>query len=150
MKHPSQIIAVIDHIITHKIGTIRARRIARFLIGFIPTFGVFWFNAILLYSITTGEEIYIAGFVMKYAFMTFFLMTILSIAYEFCWVHRAFVLYNYIIGLCIEHQLRTGFGEWLTTARYTSLAVGIVLIFFFIKNDCWREFVKKQNEIKGT
>lgn len=138
----------IDTRIIRGIGVLRARRIARFLIGFIPSFGVVWFVGNIIYSLSGGTENYMMVFLLKYAFMTFLLLTTLSIAYEFCFVHRLFILYNYVIGLCIEHQIRNGFGEWLLVARIASLIVGLFLIFLFIKNNCWHDFFEKQRKVK--
>lgn len=143
----SRTLRYVDTKIIRWLGVLRARRLARFLIGFIPTFGVVWFVCNLAYSLMGGTEHYAMIFLLKYAFATFTLLTILSIAYEFCFVHRLFILYNYIIGLCIEHQLRIGFGEWITAARVVSLTVGVLLLFLFVKNNCWRQFVQKQNEV---
>lgn len=143
----SRICRYLDTRIIRKIGVIRARRLARFLIGFIPTFGVLWFCGNLIYSLTGGQNVAVY-FLLRYAFMTCLLLTILSIAYEFCFVHRLFILYNYIIGLCIEHQSRVGFGEWLLTARVVSLTIGLLLLFLFVKNNCWKEFFHKQREFR--
>ena len=142
------VIRYIDTRIIHKIGVQRSRRIARFVIGAIPTFGVLWFVGILTHNLLMDEPVYLVGYVVKYSFAIFFLLTVLSIAYEFCWVHRSFVLYCYLVSLCIEYQIRTGFGEWLLAARITSLVIGLLLLVFFIQNNCWREFVEKQKKVK--
>ena len=137
----------LDTRIIRLIGVLRARRIARFTIGAIPTFGVLWFVGILSHNLVMDEPVYLVGYVVKYSFAIFFLLTVLSIAYEFCWVHRSFVLYCYLVSLCIEYQVRTGFGDWLPVARVTSLVIGVVLLLLFIKNNCWRDFVRKQKEV---
>ena len=148
MKHPAHYIKLLDRFATQKIGVIRARKIARFTIGLIPTFGVLWFVGILTHNLIYPEPIYLVGYVVKYSFAIFFLLTVLSVAYEFCWVHRSFVLYCYVVSLCIEYQTRTGFGEWLLFARVASLVTGILLIIAFIENNCWNEFVRKQREVR--
>ena len=147
MKHPVHFIKLFDRYAMQKVGVIRARKIARFTIGLIPTFGVLWFVVILTHNLIEPEPIYLVGYVVKYSFAIFFLLTVLSISYEFCWVHRCFVLYDYLISLCIEYQTRSGFGEWLIPARITSLVIGVLLIIAFIENNCWRDFVRKQKEV---
>lgn len=148
MKHPVHLIRLFDRFATQKIGIIRARKIARFTIGIIPTFGLLWFVAILTHNLIVPEPIYIVGYVVKYSFAIFFLLTVLSISYEFCWVHRCFIFYDYLVSLCIEYQTRSGFGELLIPARITSLVIGVLLIIAFIENNCWRDFVRKQKEVR--
>lgn len=125
----------------------RARRLSRFLIGFLPVFGAFWFVVNVSWQIV-GNESQLLGLVFKHAFLWMVLITILSIAYEFCWVHRAFVLYDYLISISIEHQIEVGFGELIHPIRIFKLAIGLMLFFLFIKNNCWREFVKKQDQVR--
>lgn len=148
MKHPVHYIKLFDRFLTQKVGVLRARRIARFTIGIIPTFGLLWFVAIIAHNLIADQPLYLVGYVVKYSFAIFFLLTVLSIAYEFCWVHRCFVSYCYIVSLCIEYQTRTGFGEWLLSARIASLIIGVLLIIAFIENNCWNEFVRKQKEVR--
>lgn len=148
MKHPVHYIRLFDRYAMRKVGVLRARKIARFTIGAIPTFGLLWFVSIITHNLIADEPLYVVGYVVKYSFTIFFLLTILSIAYEFCWVHRSFVIYCYIVSLCIEYQTRTGFGEWLLPARIASLIVGVLLIVAFIENNCWHDFIRKQKEVR--
>lgn len=141
------VIRYIDARIIHKVGIQRARRLSRFLIGFLPVFGALWFIANVSMQITIGES-YLFGLVFKHAFMWMVLITILSIAYEFCWVHRAFVLYDYMVSISIEHQIEVGFNEWLFPIRVTKIIIGLLLFFVFIHNNCWHDFFEKQKKIK--
>lgn len=141
------VIKYIDARIIHKVGVQRARRLSRFLIGFLPVFGALWFIANVSIQITIGES-YLFGLVFKHAFMWMLLITILSIAYEFCWVHRAFVLYDYLVSISIEHQIEVGFGDWLFPVRVTKIIIGLLLFFVFIHNNCWHDFFEKQKKIK--
>lgn len=141
------VIRYIDARIIHKVGIQRARRLSRFLIGFLPVFGALWFIANVSMQITIGES-YLFGLVFKHAFMWMVLITILSIAYEFCWVHRAFVLYDYMVSISIEHNIEVGFNEWLFPVRVTKIVIGLLLFFVFIHNNCWHEFFEKQKKIK--
>ena len=141
------VIKYIDDRIIYKVGVQRARRLSRFLIGFLPVFGALWFIANVSMQITIGES-YLFGLVFKHAFMWMLLITILSIAYEFCWVHRAFVLYDYLVSISIEHQIEVGFDEWLYPIRVTKIVIGLLLFFVFIHNNCWHDFFEKQKKIK--
>ena len=141
------VIRYIDDRIIYKVGVQRARRLSRFLIGFLPVFGALWFIANVSMQITIGES-YLFGLVFKHAFMWMLLITILSIAYEFCWVHRAFVLYDYLVSISIEHQIEVGFNEWLFPIRVTKIIIGLLLFFVFIHNNCWHDFFEKQKKIK--
>ena len=143
----SRLLKYLDTRIIHKIGVMRARRLSRFLIGFLPVFGAFWFVVNVSWQIV-GNESHLLGLVFKHAFLWMVLITILSIAYEFCWVHRAFVLYDYLISISIEHQIEVGFGELIHPIRIFKLAIGLMLFIVFIKNNCWREFVKKQDQVR--
>lgn len=137
----------IDRLITSKIGLVRSRRIGRLLVGFIPCIGCL---AMVIHCATLlmGYDLHISAFLFKYALLWFILLTILSIAYEFCWVHRAFLLYNYIIGVMIEHQRLHGFGSWLTPLRWIALIIGIILIIAFIRNNCWHNFFERTKHYK--
>ena len=141
------IIRYIDARIIHKVGVQRSRRLSRFLIGFLPVFGALWFIANVSMQITIGES-YLFGLVFKHAFMWMVLITILSIAYEFCWVHRAFVLYDYLVSISIEHNIEVGFNEWLFPVRVTKIVIGLLLFLVFIHNNCWHDFFEKQKKIK--
>ena len=143
----SRLLKYLDTRIIHKIGVMRARRLSRFLIGFLPVFGAFWFIVNVSWQIV-GNESLLLGLVFKHAFLWMVLITILSIAYEFCWIHRAFVLYDYLISISIEHQIEVGFGELIHPIRIIKFAIGIVLFILFVKNNCWNEFFDKQTKIK--
>lgn len=145
--HIYDIIRYADARIIRKIGVLRARRLSRFLIGFLPVFGALWFIVNVVMQITVGES-FLLGLVFKHALLWMILITILSIAYEFCWVHRAFVLYDYLVSISIEHNVEVGFGEWLYPVRIIKIALGLFLIFVFIHNNCWRDFIDKQHSVK--
>ena len=141
------IIKYLDTRIVHKVGIIRARKLARFLTGFLPVFGALWFIINVCLQITVGES-FLLGLVFKHAFIWMCFITILSIAYEFCWVHRAFVLYDYLVSISIEHQIEVGFGEWLEPLRILKIVFGLFLFFVFIHNSCWHDFIEKQRKFK--
>ena len=148
MTHPSRLIKYIDYRIANKVGARRFRRIARFAIGAIPTFGLLWFIGILAHNLIFEEPVYLVGYVITYSFLIFFLLTVLSFAFEFCWVHRGFILYDYVVSLCVQYQTKTGLGEYLVPLRIASLTIGILLLCEFIRNNCWHDFMEKQRRVK--
>ena len=141
------LIRYIDDRIVHRIGIIRARRISRFLIGFLPVFGAFWFVVNVIMQMTVGESM-LLGLVFKHSFLWLILITILSIAYEFCWVHRSFIMFDYLVSISIEHNVEVGFGEWLPVIRIAKIAAGILLFFIFLHDNCWHEFFEKQHKFR--
>ena len=144
--HIYDIIRYADARIIRKLGILRARRLSRFLIGFLPVFGAVWFIVNVAMQMTIGES-WLLGLVFKHSFLWLVLITMLSIAYEFCWVHRAFVLYDYLVSLSIEHNVEVGFGEWLYPVRVVKITIGLLLFFVFIHNNSWRDFWRKQGEV---
>lgn len=140
-------IRYLDARVVNKFGILRARRFARFLTGFLPVFGALWFIVNIIIQITIGESL-LFGLVFKHAFIWMMFITILSIAYEFCWVHRAFVLYDYLISISIEHQIEVGFDEWLYPIRVLKIVFGLLLFFIFVHNNCWNDFFEKQRKVR--
>lgn len=117
----------------------RCRRAGRFLVGIVPTAGAFFMTchcAMLL----SGWRVLFAPFTFKFGISWLVLITALSIAFEFCWVHRAFCLYNYLISSCIDYQNDVGFGDYLTIARLIALLLGVLLFIAFAKHRCWKDF----------
>lgn len=121
------------------ISPLRCRRVGRFLVGVVPTAGAF-FMACHCATLLFGWRLLFAPFTFKFALSWLVLVTALSIAFEFCWVHRGFCLYNYFVGLCMDYQSHVGFGEYLTIARLIALFLGVLIFIAFVKHRCWKEF----------
>ncbi len=130
------------HIIDTIGGSAKFRKLARMLIGSVPGIATltmtFHVGFLLL-----GYDYDLAENLFEYAFIWFLLLTILSISFEFCWVHRAFCAYNYLISQCIRFQDHIGFGEYLTPARWIAFLLGVFLIYAFIRERCWHTFTEK-------
>lgn len=124
-------IAVIDRYIIYKVGLKRARCIGKFLLGAVPTIGTFWIVVHLAYTLLTGTECQLTDFLFGYGLLWFILATVLSIAYNFCWIHRSFILYDYIVGFVDTEYV---------SVRLAVLIVGVILIVVFIRNQQWRAF----------
>lgn len=67
--------------------------------------------------------------------ITVLLLTI-SYALEFCWLHRLFILYAYIVMMCIYIQERVGFGVMLEPVRIGVFVTGGVLIGLLVNRRC--------------
>lgn len=65
---------------------------------------------------------------------------IVSLAYGFCWVHRAFATYGVLISFCIDFQRSFGFGVLRQPLQLLMVALGLLLFFVFIKKKAWNEF----------
>lgn len=125
-------------------GSAKFRKLARALIGTVPGVATLVMTVhvgLLLLGFNFG----FAAILFEYALIWFLLLTILSISFEFCWVHRAFCAYNLIISQCIEYQEHFGFGCYLTPARWLALLLGVFLLYAFIRERCWRTFTDKIN-----
>lgn len=66
-----------------------------------------------------------------------------SLAYGFCWVHRAFITYGVLISFCIDFQRSFGFGVLRQPLHLQMVALGLLLFFVFIKKKAWNEFYER-------
>lgn len=76
-----------------------------------------------------------ASVVARSAILVFILVTVLSVAFGFCWIHRAFCAYNLLVNGCIEYERLFGFGAMLTPARWLVLAAGAVLFALYFRRN---------------
>lgn len=130
----------IDNILSRKLGVLRCRRVGRFLVGVVPTVGAFLMVG-HCFTLLLGLKWHFASGMVKYAALWFVLLIVLSYAYQFCWVHRAFCVYNWIVSLCIDYQRNFGFGVFLTPMRVIMLLGGIWIFYAFFKQRQWKEFM---------
>lgn len=68
---------------------------------------------------------------------------IVSLAYGFCWVHRAFATYGVLISFCIDFQRSFGFGGLSEPLHLLMVALGLLLFFIFFKKKAWNEFYER-------
>ena len=97
-------------------------RCARMLVGLIPPLG-----ALLLLChviiLLLGQDWHVASSVFKLSLCGFLLLIILSKVFGFCWVHRLFITYNFIVSCCIEFQhFWGGFGLDSSLGSMSSLS----------------------------
>ena len=82
---------------------------SRLIIGIIPPVGAF----VMLVHCTLlsfGIRVKLTEWIFDCSFFGFIAWIIISLAYGFCWVHRAFATYGVLISFCIDFQRSFGFG----------------------------------------
>lgn len=138
-----EVIRHADASIIEKIGgSQHFRKLARIFIGTVPGVGTVFMTIHVLFLLL-GHEYHLAEYMFDYSLVWFLLLTILSISFEFCWVHRAFCAYNYIISMCIHYQDVHGFGHHLHAARCAAFLLGVFLIYSFFREHCLKRFIYK-------
>lgn len=73
------------------------------------------------------------GWIFDCSLFGFIVWIIISLAYGFCWVHRAFITYGVLISFCIDFQRSFGFGVLRQPLHLQMVALGLLLFFVFIK-----------------
>lgn len=64
------------------------------------------------------------------------LMILFSYALGFCTLHRAFILYNWLMLFCIHFERNIGFDNLLQPMHYIMLAIGIYLLAKLAHRKC--------------
>lgn len=101
------------------------------IVGFAPYVGAL-FMMIHTVGVIHGYQWTIAHAISKSALLAFIVITIMSIAFGFCWIHRAFCLYNLALNICVDYDFIIGFNDNQITA-WTALAVGLCLFATFFR-----------------
>lgn len=146
------IIEGLERILLVHLGKSRIWKMSRVVIGFIPPTGalVMLIHCLLL---TVGINVRLTEWVFDCSLFGFVAWIIVSLAYGFCWVHRAFITYGVLISFCIDFQRTVGFGIMLQPMHVTMVVLGSFFFFVFIKKKAWREFyvrnINHLNENKG-
>ena len=110
----------------------RSVHLAKLMVQFAPPVGaglLMCHTAVIL----KGYVWSVASVIARSALLVFALMVVLSVAFGFCWIHRAFCGYNLLVNACIEYEKLFGFGALLTPARWFVLALGAVLFFLYFR-----------------
>ena len=121
-------------------------RCARMLVGLIPPLG-----ALLLLThvilLMLGQDWHVASPLFKLSLCGFLLLIILSKVFGFCWVHRMFITYNFVVSCCIEFQhFWGGFGRWLGLMRLLVVILGVLVFSIFFRRRAWKDFVRHRRE----
>lgn len=139
MKRKEDYIEGRERIMLSLIGKCRIWKMSRVVLGLIPPTGalVMLLHCVLL---TIGVKVELTEWVFDCSLFGFVAWIIVSLAYGFCWVHRAFITYGVLMSFCIDYQRTIGFGFMLQPLHVTMVVLGSVLFFVFIKKKAWREF----------
>ena len=60
------------------------------------------------------------------------LMLFTSHGFGFCWLHRQFIVYTFIMTMCIHYQRTTGFGQFHLLAQWIMCIYGLILFALLI------------------
>ena len=115
---------------------------SRLIIGIIPPVGAL----VMLIHCTLpsfGIRAKLTEWVFDCSLFGFIAWIIVSLAYGFCWVHRAFATYGVLISFCIDFQRSFGFGVLRQPLQLLMVALGLLLFFVFIKKKAWNEFYER-------
>lgn len=66
------------------------------------------------------------------------LMLLFSYALGFCALHRAFILYNWMMLFCIHFERTIGFNKWLQPMHYIMLFIGACLLVKISHRKCMK------------
>ncbi len=131
----------IDETVLGKLERTLIWRIARAVIGILPLLGTLFF-VVHVALLVKGYDFELAYVACSYSFSGFLAWIVVSVAFQFNWMHRAFISYNYLVSFCIDFQREVGFGSWLMPARWFVLALGVIIIADFIRENGWRKMGK--------
>ena len=115
---------------------------SRLIVGVIPPVGalVMLLHCILL---SCGFKAKLTEWVFDCSLFGFVAWLVVSLAYGFCWVHRAFITYGVLISFCIDFQRSFGFGFLREPLHLFTVALGLFLFFVFFKKKAWNEFYER-------
>lgn len=136
-----------ERIILALLGKCWIWRMSRVVVGVVPLIGslVMLIHCALLLD---GIHSYFTEWIFDCSVFGFIAWIIISFAFGFCWVHRAFCTYGMLISFCIDFQRTFGFGSLLIPMRWLALVAGLILFAFFIREKAWKEFyVRTLNDI---
>lgn len=139
MKKEEDYIERRERIMLSLIGKCRIWKMSRLVIGLIPPVGSF---VMLLHCVllTLGIKAKLTEWVFDCSLSGFVAWIIVSLAYGFCWVHRAFITYGVLMSFCIDFHRTVGFGAILQPMHVAMVALGSAIFLVFIRKKAWQEF----------
>lgn len=139
MKRKEDYIEYRERIMLSLIGKGRIWKMSRLVIGLIPPIGALVMLAHCL-LLMLGIKAKLTEWIFDCSLFGFIAWIIVSLAYGFCWVHRAFITYGVLISFCIDYQRTIGFGFMLQPMHVVTVALGSFLFAVFVKKKAWQEF----------
>lgn len=94
---------MVDEQIVETLHIHRSVHLAKLMVQFSPPVGA---GLMMCHtaSLLCGCVWTIASVIARSALLVFALMVVLSVAFGFCWIHRAFCGYNLLVNACIEYE----------------------------------------------
>lgn len=131
-----------EKVLLSLLGKSRIWKMSRLVIGLIPPIGslVMLIHCLLL---SVGVKVKLTEWIFDCSLFGFVAWIIVSLAYGFCWVHRAFITYGVLISFCIDFQRTIGFGIMRQPLHIAMVVLGAFLFFIFIKKKAWKEFYNR-------
>lgn len=128
-----------ERIILSLLGKCRIWRMSRVVVGTVPLIG----SIMMLVHCTLllcGFRSIFTEWIFDCSVFGFIAWILISFAFGFCWLHRAFCTYGVLVSFCIDFQRTFGFGPTLTPMRLSVVLIGLILFLVFIHDKAWREF----------
>lgn len=125
---------MVDEQIVETLHIHRNVHLAKLMVQFAPPIGaglMMCHTAVLL----MGYVWSVASVIARSALLVFALMVVLSVAFGFCWIHRAFCGYNLLVNACIEYE------KLLVSARSLPRRDGLCLRLV----PCFSPFTSEEN-----
>lgn len=97
-----------------------------------------------LSALVCGYHWSLANVIGKSSLIVFFLLLCLSVTFGYCWIHRAFLLYNFVVNMVLEIQKIEPFGDVLAPSRWIMLGVGASLFLIYVRYKWIFRYKKKK------
>lgn len=97
-----------------------------------------------LSALVSGYYWSFANVIGKSSLIVFFLLLCLSVTFGYCWIHRAFLLYNFVVNVVLEVQKIVPFGDVLDLSRWIMLGVGASLFLIYVRYKWIFRYKKKK------
>lgn len=128
-----------ERIILSLLGKCRIWRMSRVVVGIIPLVGSLTMLAHCVLLLCGLRSIF-TEWIFDCSVFGFVAWILISLAFGFCWLHRAFCTYGVLVSFCIDFQRTFGFGSMLIPMRLCVVLVGLILFVVFVYDKAWREF----------
>lgn len=106
--------------------TTRSKKAALLAIKYMPIIGAL---VMIVHSgfLLIGIDLNLADNVATMQALPAFTLLLVSHAFGFCWVHKAFTIYDLLVSLCIDYNRDIGFTYALVEHRLFAFTTGIIL-----------------------
>lgn len=117
----------LERVFLSKVDRVKIWKAARFIIGLLPLISSVMF-VVHIMLLLQGYDYEIAYVICSYSFLGFLAWMIISFAFQYNYMHRACITYNYLVSFCTDFQREIGFGAWLEPARWFVLSIGVLIV----------------------